>query len=236
MDFWRLSNFALERLPSTPEVHLFRAVARENPRDERLVALGEVRDLSPVRDESGTITALPQLERTVRQAFESMRSVQSGRRPRERLLWNRLLLYVWPLMDFGPEDAGAIIERFTRITAELGHRDGDGARPDRRERRRARARAAALQPGRARRHGGGHRPAGASRSSRSTRAPSGSSPRAGAGRCTPPRSSRSSPRSGRSATRRSRPASSSSTTSTRTATSCPSTGRRRPTRRASSSG
>ena len=120
MDFWRLSNFELERLPSAPEVHLFRASARENPRDERLVALAEVRDLSPVRDESGAITAIPQLERTVRQAFESMRSVQSGRRPRERLLWNRLLLYVWPLMDFGPEDAGAIIERFTRITAELG--------------------------------------------------------------------------------------------------------------------
>ena len=120
MDFWRLSNFELERLPSAPEVHLFRAVARENPRDERLVALAEVRDLSPVRDETGTITAIPQLERTVRQAFESMRSVQSGLRPRERMLWNRLLLYVWPVMDFGPEDAGAIIERFTRITAELG--------------------------------------------------------------------------------------------------------------------
>ena len=120
LDFWRLVNFELELLPSAPEVHLFRAVARENPRDERLVALGEVRDLSPVRDESGTITALPQLERTVRQAFESMRSIQSGRRPRERLLWNRLVLYVWPTMDFGPEDAGAIIERFTRMTAELG--------------------------------------------------------------------------------------------------------------------
>jgi acetyl/propionyl-CoA carboxylase alpha subunit/acetyl-CoA carboxylase carboxyltransferase component len=120
LDFWRLSNFGLERLPSAPEVHLFRAVARDNKRDERLVALAEVRDLTPVRDESGTITAIPQLERTVRQAFESMRSVQSGRRPRERLLWNRLLLYVWPVMDFGPEDAGAIIERFTRITAELG--------------------------------------------------------------------------------------------------------------------
>jgi acetyl/propionyl-CoA carboxylase alpha subunit/acetyl-CoA carboxylase carboxyltransferase component len=120
MDFWRLANFELSRLPSAPEVHLFRAVARENQRDERLVALAEVRDLNPVRDEHGTITAIPQLERTVRQAFESMRSVQSGRRPRERMLWNRLLLYVWPTMDFGPEDAGAIIERFTRMTAELG--------------------------------------------------------------------------------------------------------------------
>ena len=78
MDFWRLSNFELERLPSAPEVHLFRAVARENPRDERLVALG--RGARPQRrcaTSAAAITALPQLERTVRQAFESMRSVQS---------------------------------------------------------------------------------------------------------------------------------------------------------------
>ena len=120
MDFWRLSNFELERLPSAPEVHLFRAVGAREP--ARRAARRPGRGARPVAGarRAGTITAIPQLERTVRQAFESMRSVQSGRRPRERLLWNRLLLYVWPVMDFGPEDAGAIIERFTRITAELG--------------------------------------------------------------------------------------------------------------------
>jgi acetyl/propionyl-CoA carboxylase alpha subunit/acetyl-CoA carboxylase carboxyltransferase component len=120
MDIWRLANFELERLPSDQDVYLFRAVARENPRDERLVALAEIRDLTPVRDESGRITAVPELERMVRQAFEAMRSFQSGRGPRQRLLWNRLLLYAWPAADFGLDEAASIINRFARESAGLG--------------------------------------------------------------------------------------------------------------------
>ena len=120
MELWRLSNFELERLPAAPDVYLFRAVARENERDERLVAVAEVRDLTPVRDDDGRITALPELERMVRQAFEAMRSAQSRRPARQRLLWNRLLLYAWPAIDFRPEEAGAVIARFARETAGLG--------------------------------------------------------------------------------------------------------------------
>ncbi len=120
MELWRLANFELERLPSAPDVYLFRAVARENPRDERLVAVAEVRDLTPVRDEHGEITALPELERMVRDAFEAMRSAQSRRPARQRLLWNRLLLYTWPAIEIRPEEAGAIIARFARETAGLG--------------------------------------------------------------------------------------------------------------------
>jgi acetyl/propionyl-CoA carboxylase alpha subunit/acetyl-CoA carboxylase carboxyltransferase component len=120
MDIWRLANFELERLPSAEDVYLFRAVARENPRDERLVALAEIRDLEPVRDEDGRIVAVPELERMVRQAFEAMRSFQSSRGPRQRLLWNRLLLYAWPATEFGLDEAASIINRFARESAGLG--------------------------------------------------------------------------------------------------------------------
>ena len=120
MELWRLSNFELERLPAAPDVYLYRAVAHENERDERLVALAEVRDLTPVRDENGRITALPELERMVGQAFEAMRSAQSRRPARQRLFWNRLVLYVWPVIDIGAEEAGAVIARFARETAGLG--------------------------------------------------------------------------------------------------------------------
>jgi hypothetical protein len=120
MDLWRLREFDLERLPSAHDVYLFRATAHENPRDERLVALAEVRDLTPVRDASGAITALPELERMVREAFEAMRTVQARRPARKRLHWNRLLLYAWPPMDFAPAEAGEIIRRFTRTGAGLG--------------------------------------------------------------------------------------------------------------------
>ena len=44
LDLWRLSNFELERLPADQDVHLFRARAHANARDERLVAVAEVRD------------------------------------------------------------------------------------------------------------------------------------------------------------------------------------------------
>ncbi len=120
MDVWRLSEFALERLPSAEDVYLFRAAAHENPRDERLVALAEVRDLTPVRDEDGRIIALPELERMVREAFEAMLSFQARRSPRERLHWNRLLLYAWPPMEFAPHEATEIIARFARMSAGLG--------------------------------------------------------------------------------------------------------------------
>ena len=49
-----------------------------------------------------------------------MRSAQSRRPARQRLFWNRLVLYVWPVIDIGAEEAGAVIARFARETAGLG--------------------------------------------------------------------------------------------------------------------
>ena len=120
MDLWRLENFALERLPSAPDVYLFHARARDNERDERLVAVAEVRDLTPGRDDAGRIVALPDLERIARQAFEAMRAAQSRRSARSRLQWNRLLLYAWPEIEFSPDEAREVITRLGRMSAGLG--------------------------------------------------------------------------------------------------------------------
>jgi acetyl/propionyl-CoA carboxylase alpha subunit/acetyl-CoA carboxylase carboxyltransferase component len=120
LDLWRLTNFELERLPADQDVHLFRARARANDRDERLVAVAEVRDMTPVRDDLGRIVALPALERTARQAFEAMRTFQSRRRSRERLQWNRVMLYAWPTVDFQPDEARAVIARMGRMSTGLG--------------------------------------------------------------------------------------------------------------------
>ncbi len=48
LHLWRLSNFKIERLPSVEDVYLLHAVAHENPKDERLFAAAEVRDVTPV--------------------------------------------------------------------------------------------------------------------------------------------------------------------------------------------
>ena len=120
LDFWRLSNFRLERQPSAEDVYLFRAVARENPRDERFIAIAEVRDLTPVRDESGRVRELPYLERMLAEALASLRHAQGERPLRERLYWNRILLYVWPPFDLPLDELADVIHGLAPATAGLG--------------------------------------------------------------------------------------------------------------------
>ena len=106
LHLWRVSNFKVERLPSVEDVYLLYAVANENPKDERLFAVAEIRDLTPVRDQKGRIVQLPHLERMFAEAVAGMRMFQSRRSPNKRLHWNRILLYVWPTVDFHPQRIG----------------------------------------------------------------------------------------------------------------------------------
>jgi acetyl/propionyl-CoA carboxylase alpha subunit/acetyl-CoA carboxylase carboxyltransferase component len=120
LHLWRLANFEIERLPSVEDVYLFRGVARENPKDERLFALAEVRDLTPVRDGGGKIVRLPHLERMLMEALAGIRAVQSKRRPEERLHWNSVFLYVWPPFLHGPEALDDLVLKLGPATAGLG--------------------------------------------------------------------------------------------------------------------
>ncbi|HZC75178.1 MAG TPA: carboxyl transferase domain-containing protein, partial [Gaiellaceae bacterium] len=88
--------------------------------DERLFAVAEVRDLTTVRDADGHVVAVPELERMLREALEAMRRAQRRRPPRERPLWNRILLYAWPVMEVDPRDLQAIVNRYARTTGALG--------------------------------------------------------------------------------------------------------------------
>ncbi|HEX6902300.1 MAG TPA: carboxyl transferase domain-containing protein [Thermoanaerobaculia bacterium] len=120
LQLWRLQNFRLERLPSPEEVYFFHGVAHENPRDERLFAIAEVRDLTPVRDDSGRTIHLPQLERMLMESLAGIRRVQSRRAPGERLQWNRVLLYVWPPVDMRPDELNGLVQRLAPVTEGLG--------------------------------------------------------------------------------------------------------------------
>ena len=120
LHLWRFESFNLERLPSVEDVHLFRATAKDNPNDERLFAVAEVRDLTPVRDEEGQIVALPYLEHMFQQATAGIRVFQAQRPVRKRLHWNRVLLYVWPSMDFTFAERSRIIRKLLPATRGLG--------------------------------------------------------------------------------------------------------------------
>jgi acetyl/propionyl-CoA carboxylase alpha subunit/acetyl-CoA carboxylase carboxyltransferase component len=120
LHLWRLTNFQLTRLPAAEDVHLFHCVARENPSDERLVALAEVRDLTPVRDAAGRLTALPEPERVLAACVDGIRRVQAQRPPDQRLHGNRVLLYAWPSLDVPLDELRAFTRTLAPITAGLG--------------------------------------------------------------------------------------------------------------------
>ena len=120
LHLWRLNQFKIERLPSVEDVYLLRGVAHDNPKDERLFACAEVRDLTPVRDEAGRIVQLPHLERMLMEALASIRLFQSRRRPQERLHWNRVLLYVWPPLNLKPDELHDIVHKLAPATEGLG--------------------------------------------------------------------------------------------------------------------
>jgi acetyl-CoA carboxylase carboxyltransferase component/biotin carboxyl carrier protein len=120
LHLWRLGNFAIERLASVEDVYLFRGVAHSNPKDERLFALAEVRDLTPVRDGGGRVVHLPHLERMLNEALAAIRLAQSHRLPEKRLLWNRVLLYIWPPLELRPEELEGLVQELAPATEGLG--------------------------------------------------------------------------------------------------------------------
>ncbi|WP_242393182.1 carboxyl transferase domain-containing protein [Anaeromyxobacter oryzisoli] len=120
MQLSRLSRFELERLPSVEDVFLYRGVARENPKDERLFAVAEVRDLTPVRDADGQIVQLPHLERKLHEALAGMRRFQASRDPQQRLHWNRVLLTLEPPLVLPKEALHRVAARLAPATEGLG--------------------------------------------------------------------------------------------------------------------
>ena len=120
LHLWRLARFELTRVPAAEDVHLFHCVARENPSDERLVALAEVRDLTPVRDAAGRLTGLPEPERVLAACLDGIRREQAQRPPSRRLHGNRVLLYVWPSIEVPLDELIAVTRTLAPITAGLG--------------------------------------------------------------------------------------------------------------------
>ena len=74
-----------------------------------------------MRDEGGRITALPELERIVREAFEAMRSFQAQPpAARAPALEPAAALRLARRSTSQPAEAGAVINRFARMSAGLG--------------------------------------------------------------------------------------------------------------------
>jgi acetyl-CoA carboxylase carboxyltransferase component len=117
----RLRNFELTRLPSADEeVYVFHCIAPNNPTDERLVAMAQVRDLTPLRDGEGRILALPALEGALDACLDAIRTAQARRPARKRFDTNRITIYAWPPSELTLDDLATLAQRILPTTANAG--------------------------------------------------------------------------------------------------------------------
>ncbi|MFC0506987.1 ATP-binding protein [Micromonospora costi] len=117
----RLRTFDLTRLPSADEeVYVFHCVAPDNPADERLAAMAQVRDLTPLRDVDGRILALPAAEGALDACLDAIRTVQARRPAKKRFDTNRITIYVWPPSELTIEELKAVAQRVLPRTAGAG--------------------------------------------------------------------------------------------------------------------
>jgi acetyl/propionyl-CoA carboxylase alpha subunit/acetyl-CoA carboxylase carboxyltransferase component len=96
---WRLKEFDGERVPSAEDTYLLHVTGKDNPNDERFIAMAEVRDLTPLRDEQGEVVGFPTVERQLTSCLDSLRRAQALRRSRRPLEHNRVYLYAWPSIE-----------------------------------------------------------------------------------------------------------------------------------------
>ena len=120
LQMWRLSNFEITRLGSPDGVFVFDCIARTNRSDERLIAVAEIRDVTPVRDDDGRVLSLPGVETVLISCLEGIRRNLAGRPDAARLEWNRVMLYIWPVVDFSVDEMRDIARRLAPLTEGLG--------------------------------------------------------------------------------------------------------------------
>ncbi len=117
----RLREFDLTRLPSADEeIYLFKAAAKSNKADERLIAMGQVRDLTPLREADGRLVALPALENVLAGCLDAIRTVQAQRPQHKRFEANRIMIYVWPAVDLTAEEINSLVHRIRPTTSGAG--------------------------------------------------------------------------------------------------------------------
>ena len=121
LSLWRLRDFDLTRLEGPTDVLLLHGMARENPSDERLFALAQVRQFSVGRDDAGEVTSLPHLERAIANCLEGIRRARSARGAAgARLDMNHVWLHIWPPIAADLDQLTALAGRIAPLTAGAG--------------------------------------------------------------------------------------------------------------------
>ncbi len=121
LNLWRLRDFDVTRIEAPEDVLLFQCVAPENPADQRLVAVAQVRQLAVVRDEDGKVTSLPHAERAVANCLEAIRRARTARGPAgTKLDMNHVWVHIWPVVSAELDQLTALQEKIAPLTTGAG--------------------------------------------------------------------------------------------------------------------
>ena len=121
LNLWRLREFDLTRVDAPEDVLLLHAVAKNNPADQRLVALAQVRQFSVVRDDTGRITSIPHVERAIANCLEGIRRARAARGLHgAKLDTNLVWLHVWPVIEADVDQITSLRDKIAPLTAGAG--------------------------------------------------------------------------------------------------------------------
>ncbi|TFV79236.1 ATP-grasp domain-containing protein [Blastococcus sp. CT_GayMR19] len=120
LDLWRLKNFNGRRLPSAEDTYLIHVVAKENPNDERLIAMAEVRDATPLINAAGEVVGFPTVERLLTACMDSLRRARASLGGGRRLDHNRIFLYAWPSIELPLSQLATFARAIAPLTIGAG--------------------------------------------------------------------------------------------------------------------
>ncbi len=120
LELWRLSEFSLQRVESHERLLIYQGRARSNPADERIFVIGEVGSVPAGELAHETSDSLPAFEHAYLEAIRALRQIQSRRPVRRRYHWNRITLYVRPVVTAGNAAVVRVAEKLAGYTHGLG--------------------------------------------------------------------------------------------------------------------
>jgi acetyl/propionyl-CoA carboxylase alpha subunit/acetyl-CoA carboxylase carboxyltransferase component len=115
---FRLRNFAVQLIKAGEGFYLVHGTARDNGRDERLVALMEVATTRAEFTPDGAIGRMVVFENVFMDAVYALRSEQIKRR--NRLHWNRIIIHIRPVLNVSLALIQDYARRLAARTLDLG--------------------------------------------------------------------------------------------------------------------
>lgn len=120
IELWRLDAFDLQRLEAPEQLYAFTGSAHTNEQDRGVFVFAEVHKGAHAEIDYESEELRWEIEHVYFEALRVIREAQAQRDVRSRFHWNRLSLFVVPILRVDARDVAAMARRFEAPTRGLG--------------------------------------------------------------------------------------------------------------------